>query len=197
MKAERRSLKKVLLIGDSIRMGYQKTVENELRDIGAVRSPKQNCYDSTAVLSHLDEWVLLRKPGLVHINCGLHDVKRDKETSDINTPVGIYRSNVERILISILGQTEAQVIWATTTPVIEKWHNNCKDFNRFTDDITEYNAAALAVCRDVGVEVNDLHGFVVSTGIETLMAPDGVHYTDEASRQIGVHVARVIRSRLT
>jgi lysophospholipase L1-like esterase len=177
-------------------MGYQKTVGNKLRDIAAVRSPKQNCYDSSAILSHLNEWVLRRKPDLVHINCGLHDVKRDKTTNEINTPIDRYRSNVESILASILEETGDRVIWASTTPVIEKWHNDCKDFNRFVNDITDYNAAALAVCRDLGVEVNDLHEFVINAGIESLMVPDGVHYTDEAYSRIGEHVARVIRTRL-
>ena len=50
-------------------MGYQDAVQQELGDAAAVWGPELNGGNSRNVLTHLDEWVLFRKPDLVKINC--------------------------------------------------------------------------------------------------------------------------------
>ena len=66
---------KVILIGDSIRMGYQALVAEQLDGQGEVWGPQQNGGDSRNVLAHLEEWVLDQDAALLHMNCGLHDLK--------------------------------------------------------------------------------------------------------------------------
>ena len=70
------SLSLVVLIGDSIRMGYQDHVVSQLAGRAEVWAPEENGGDSRNVLAHLDQWVFVRQPDLVHVNCGLHDLKR-------------------------------------------------------------------------------------------------------------------------
>jgi len=65
----------VVLIGDSIRLGYQETVAQELAGRAQVWGPPENSGDSVNVRRHLEEWVLSRRPTVVHLNCGLHDIK--------------------------------------------------------------------------------------------------------------------------
>ena len=53
---------KVVLVGDSIRLGYAPLVAGKLDGKAVVVSPKANGGDSTNVLKHLDEWVIREKP---------------------------------------------------------------------------------------------------------------------------------------
>src|SRR5262245_46150553 len=71
---------KVVLIGDSIRLGYAPLVAKKLEAKAVVVSPPPNGGDSANVLKNLGEWVLREKPDLVHFNCGLHDLKLAKAT---------------------------------------------------------------------------------------------------------------------
>ena len=47
----------IVLIGDSIRMGYQDHVASELAGRAEVWVPEENGGDSRNVLAHLDQWV--------------------------------------------------------------------------------------------------------------------------------------------
>src|SRR5262245_20817742 len=61
-------LPRVVLIGDSIRLGYAPRVAARLSGKAVVVSPTENGGDSASVLAHLDEWVLREKPDVVHLN---------------------------------------------------------------------------------------------------------------------------------
>jgi len=55
-------MKRVVLIGDSIRMGYERTVGEELSGVAEVLSPKENVRNSRTVLAHIEEWALVHDP---------------------------------------------------------------------------------------------------------------------------------------
>jgi lysophospholipase L1-like esterase len=189
-------LRKVVLIGDSIRIGYQEYVEEFLKGLAVVRFPKGSSFTSTDVLIHVDDWIIAHKPDVVHINCGLHDVRREKSTGKIKTPLGRYKADISKILQRIVHGTSAKLIWATSTPVNEEWHNEIKDFDRFLDDIRVYNAVSIEICRELGVEVNDLYGRISKAGADALLAPDGVHFVEEGWRTLGREVAERIKPHL-
>ena len=109
----------VILIGDSIRMGYQGIVGKELEGAAEVWGPDENGGTSANVLAHLDEWVLPRKPSVVHVNAGLHDLKKEFGAEEAAVPLAQYRANLEEIFGKLLDGTEARLVWATTTPVNE------------------------------------------------------------------------------
>ena len=73
-------LPRVVLVGDSIRLGYAPRVAERLSGKAVVISSAENGGDSANVLAHLDESVLRHKPDVVHLNCGLHDLKRSTPT---------------------------------------------------------------------------------------------------------------------
>src|SRR5439155_20959016 len=50
-------LPKVVLVGDSIRLGYAPLVARKLDGVAGVSSPKANAGDGATLLKNLDEWV--------------------------------------------------------------------------------------------------------------------------------------------
>lgn len=183
----------VVLVGDSIRMGYQPFVTEALDGEVEIWAPEENGGDSRNVLVHLDEWVLVRAPRVVHINCGLHDLKKSFETGAPQVPLAEYEENVRGILMRLSDLENTRVIWALTTPVDEKLHRANKGFDRFEADVDAYNHCALSLCRDSGVEVNDLFSVVEGIGRSEILREDGVHFTEAGSRLLGGSVASCVR----
>jgi lysophospholipase L1-like esterase len=194
-------MKRVVLIGDSIRMGYQDTVRAELGSAAEVWSPSENGGHTVNVLIYLNEWVLKRQPDIVHINCGLHDLKtlaRDDRENLI--PVAEYKRNVGRILRLIQTYTRARIIWAATTPVheerIKKTRTAPGDFRRYEADVVAYNEAAREEAKAKGVPLNDLYAKVMAAGRDESLTADGVHFTKDAYTMLGKAAAEAIRPLL-
>ncbi|MDE2811975.1 MAG: SGNH/GDSL hydrolase family protein [Gemmatimonadota bacterium] len=185
----------VVLIGDSIRMGYQDHVISQLEGRAEVWGPKENGGDSRNVLVHLDQWVFSRQPDLVHVNCGLHDLKRAFGAAS-EVPLDEYERNVRQIL-QRLQRELGVVVWATTTPVDENWHHQNKGFDRLEADVEAYNAAARAVAVDLGVPIDDLFAVVEREGKARLLTQDGVHFTEEGSQLLGRVVAECVWGHLS
>lgn len=195
IKANHDRAKRITLIGDSIRMGYQEFVRAELRDAAEVWWPQENSGTSQKILEHLEPWVLAREPGLVHINCGLHDLRREFGAAEAAVRLQQYAATVERILSRILQRRGATVIWATTTPVNEQWHHQRKGFDRFEADVAAYNRAAGEVAKRLGAAVNDLFAVVMRAGRDRYLQDDGVHFTEAGYGLLGQAVASAIRAR--
>jgi lysophospholipase L1-like esterase len=174
--AQEKALPKVVLIGDSIRIGYAPLVAKLLDGKAIVVSAKPNGEDSGNVLKNLDEWVIKEKPDVVHINAGLHDLKLKDKSYQV--PLAEYQKNLKAILERIQKATKAKVIFATSTPILDSLHAQRKaGFDRFEADVQKYNIAALVVMKQAGVPINDLHKLVEDGGKEKLMLGDGTHYT--------------------
>ena len=189
-------MKQVVLIGDSIRMGYQPIVAAALRGQAEVWGPKENGGDSANVLAHLDQWVIARQPEIVHLNAGLHDIKRPFGETRNQVPLDRYRQNLEAIFRRIQDETQALLIWAKTTPVNERWHHARKGFDRFEADLAAYSNAALDIARRMAVPVDDLSRPVLDGGRDTVLADDGVHFTPRGYNLLGRAVAACIRPLL-
>ena len=187
----------VVLIGDSIRMGYQQHVVAELAGWAHVWGPEENGGSSQKVLDHLDQWVLRRDPDVVHINTGLHDIRRPWGSTENQVSLWDYYANIREITQRVRSQTAARLIWATTTPIDEEWHNRVHeglgDFRRFAADLATYNEGLVDQQRRLDLEIDDLHAIVVQAGPSRLLDQDGVHFTDEGYALLGKAVAAAIR----
>ncbi|MBT6147560.1 MAG: SGNH/GDSL hydrolase family protein, partial [Gemmatimonadetes bacterium] len=86
-------MKNVTLIGDSIRMGYQQFVEEALKDVARIWGPEINGGDSNNVRTHLPKW-LETAADVIHLNCGLHDIKKDYDSGQPQVGVETYRENL-------------------------------------------------------------------------------------------------------
>jgi lysophospholipase L1-like esterase len=189
-------MKTVVLIGDSIRMGYQDVVRRELAGRAEIWSPEQNGGTSQNILAHLDEWCFSRDAGVVHINCGLHDLKKEFGQDRAAIPLAQYETNVRTILTRLQAETGASVVWATTTPVNQAWHHANKSFDRFEADVIAYNATAERVARDLDIPVNDLFAVVQQEGRDGILRPDGVHFSPAGYEILGKRVAGFVAGLL-
>ena len=168
-------MKNVLLIGDSIRMGYDKAVKNTLEGKANVYFPAENCRFASYVLRYIHEYCSLVKDGdvdVIHWNAGLWDCLRLFE-EEPHTPIDVYAYYIDRICVRIKKAfPNAKVIFATSTSVqSEKMQ---KDFKRYNEEIEKYNEAAVQVVKKHGFAVNDL--YAVSVDLPDDAHSDPVHY---------------------
>ncbi|MFO0843765.1 MAG: GDSL-type esterase/lipase family protein [Gemmataceae bacterium] len=170
---------KVVLVGDSIRLGYAPLVAKLLEGQAAVVSPP-GAGDSAWLLKNLDALVLDHKPDLVHLNVGLHDLRRDRKAKALQVDLPDYERNLDKVLARLKG-TGATTLFATTTPIDDARHAR-RGFDRFEKDVARYNEAALRAARKHGVVAHDLHHLVRHAGPDRLLLADGTHYNDAGKR---------------
>ena len=168
-------MKNILLIGDSIRMGYDKAVKKTLDGIANVYYPEENCRFAAYVLRYLHEYKELlngEELDVLHWNAGLWDCLRLFE-EEPHTPIEIYRYYIERICVHVKKLfPKAEVIFATSTSVLQD--EMSPEFKRYNKEIEEYNRVAAEVVSKHGFAVNDLYSVAVSLPAEA--HSDAVHY---------------------
>lgn len=191
---------KVVLLGDSIRMGYQQVVKEALGGIADVWAPKENCQDSAFILSHLDKWLVGKQPDIVYINCGLHDAFIDSGTQVRRSPEK-YGANLEQIFSRIKKASKgATIIFALTTPVDEKKQQKSKTYGRLVrrnKDIDALNTVAAEKAAKYGIKTDDLHGLMIKYGGGSLLISDGIHPDTKGADILGRHVADTIKRALS
>jgi len=166
----------VLIIGDSISIGYTPRVADLLAGAAKVTHNEGNAGDSVNVLANLDSWLDGQSPAVIHFNCGLHDIKIAPHDRTRQVSLEQYRANIAAIT-GRLKASGADLIWATSTPVIDQRHNAVKEYDRHNDDVNAYNAAAEEIVRLEGLPIDDLYGAAIAHGAEMLLSDDGVHMT--------------------
>jgi len=193
--------KRITLIGDSIRIGYQDIVRELLAERAEIWSPESNCMHSVHHLFHIQPWYVEPAADIIHFNFGLWDCRRlERGGAENAVPVEVFARNLDFILRMVRAATSARLVWATITPVVQDRYNARfslpQDPCRVASDVELYNAAAAPVLLRHGILVNDLHAFVEEQGRERLICDDGVHYTEQGARLLGEQVAKVLSSDL-
>jgi len=124
-------LPRVLLIGDSISMGYTLTVRRALKGKANVHRPKANCGPTDSGLKYIDKWLGGKKWDVIHFNWGRHDTMYylnsvAREDRVPHATKGAFRRNSPeqyeknlRELVTKLRATGATLIWASTTPNLD------------------------------------------------------------------------------
>lgn len=169
-------MKNVLLIGDSIRMGYDKSVKKSLEGKANVIFPEENCRFASYVLRRFHEYLLEDIKGedidVVHWNAGLWDCLRLFE-EEPHTPIDVYEYYIDRICVRIKKICpNARVIFATSTKVLSEKMD--KNFKRYNEEIEKYNEAAVKIVKKYGFSINDLYSLSASLSEEA--HSDAVHY---------------------
>ena len=192
------SLPRVLLLGDSIRLGYAPLVAQRLDGVAEVISPKENGADTEFTLKMLNSWLDDGKPVVVHLNCGLHDLKLSAKTKTHQVPLDDYEKNLATIVERIRANSKsARIVFASTTPIHDERHRARKsDFDRTDRDVQAYNDRAAKVMRGLGVPIDDLYRIVTDGGVAALLGPDGTHYTAAGNERLADAVADCIRRQL-
>ncbi len=196
-KAEARP--RVLIIGDSISMGYTPFVQTILADDAEVLHNPGNAESTRRGVARIDEWLGEIPWDVIVFNHGLHDLKfvddnfintSDPEKGRRQVSVEDYEANLERI-VARLRETSATLLFATTTPYPDLPEGPV----RYAADVDLYNAAALRVMRRHDIAVIDLHG-VVHKRLDEFQQPNNVHFTREGSMFLAEHVAADVRRAL-
>ena len=195
----------VLILGDSISIGYFPFVRDLLKEKAMVTRPfkedksPENCAGTTNGVKHIVRWIGESKWDLIHFNFGLHDLKHvdpetGKNSKDPKHPhqadLKQYRKNLE-VIVKVLKTTGAKLVYATTTPYPDDVGGPLRDPGM----PEKYNKVALKVMRKNGIIVNDLYAFVLPR-MNELQRPNNVHFTEAGSRALAVKVAEVINDNL-
>jgi len=181
-------LPRVLLIGDSISMGYTLPVRELLKGKANVHRIPTNGGPTLRGLESLKRWLGDGKWDVIHFNWGLHDLRLD-DAGKYQVPLDEYAKNLKE-LVKQLKATGAKLVWCSTTPVPEK----CTP-PRKNADVIAYNAAAKKIMDDNGIALDDLYAFALPK-IKELQLPDNVHFGPEGSAELAKAVVASLQPAL-
>jgi len=193
-------LPSVLLIGDSISIGYTLPVAERLRGVCDVRRVPNNANATRFGLREIDRWLGEVRWGLIHFNWGLHDLcyrhpdstemgNRDKVNGSVSVPLDEYRANLQRLVERLRRQAD-RLVWASTTFVPEG------EPGRHQGDEVTYNRAAAEIMARYDIPTNDLHALSATFAPAMFVGPGDVHFTDAGSHRLAAQVADCIRREL-
>ena len=186
-------MKKIVLIGDSIRMGYDKYVKEALEGVAEVYYPAENCRFAQYTLRFLHDWKKKHEwpddVDLVHWNVGLWDVGEiygDKPLSSLAHYADMIKRIDQRIRMLF---PQAKVVFATSTSVREEGYRGV--FHRYNATIEKFNETALATLADTDTVIDDL--YTHSCHVTPECCSDMTHYnTPEGAAYMGGKVLSVI-----
>ena len=193
------NLPRVLIIGDSISIGYTLPVREMLKGVANVHRPPVNCASTKHGINGIEDWVGNKKWDVIHFNWGLHDLKYmgpngenladpQLNSSSQQVPIDEYVKNLQRLVL-YLKKTKAELIWRNTTPV------PIGAKGRVVGDSKKYNDAAQEIMSHYSIETNDLYQFAKANWDKVGRKAD-VHFTPEGSKELAKLVAKSIRKKL-
>jgi len=180
------NMPRVLLIGDSISIGYTVPVRKLLEGKANVLRIPANGGPTTRGVQNLDKWLDVGKLDVIHFNFGLHDARLEPDTGKCQVDLKSYEENLRKI-VERLKKTGAKLIWATTTAVVDG-----PGRKRRNSDIIAYNEAALRVMKEAGIQIDDLYSELMKIEREKITTPDGTHFTPEGYDFLAKFVAASI-----
>ncbi len=191
---------RVLIIGDSISIGYTPYVTGMLKNDAVIKHHRGNAEHTGTGLKMLDPWIGDTEWDVIHFNWGLWDLcyrhpeskvqgHRDKVNGTVTMSLVQYEENLEELVIR-LKKTHAVLIWAHTTVVPEK------EAGRFVGDDKAYNDVATRVMKKHNVTINDLNRLTRGFSTDLFTQPGNVHYTKQGYQRIARQVADKILTSL-
>lgn len=182
-------MKKVLLLGDSIRMGYEQYVREGLKGLAEVVAPGENGRFIKYTLWGANIWIKeLGVPDIVHWNNGLWDIHHEVPMVETLTSLEEYLETARRI-INELRRVKAHIIFATTTPV------PVNAIGRSNAEIDAWNTAAARLMTQYGVEVNDLNS-IVKKDLAGNICEDRLHLSEKGYRLCAEQVIKAVKKAL-
>jgi lysophospholipase L1-like esterase len=178
-------LPRVLLIGDSISMGYTVPVQKLLEGKANVHRIPTNGGPTTNGTAHIKQWLGDSKWDVIHFNWGLHDIKIMPDGTRQVSPED-YEKNL-RSLVATLKSTGAKLIWCSTTPVSEGTTGPV----RTNDNVLAYNAIAKKIMDENGIQTDDLYAFALPQ-LSTIQLPKNVHYNAAGYSTLAEQVVKAI-----
>lgn len=202
------ALPNVLILGDSISIGYTLQIRellkgkaNVYRPVNAKGTRPVNCSGTLFGLQRCNGILKAHQWDVIHFNWGLHDLKHVKKagthdkSNDPKSPrqasPEVYEANMQKI-VAALRKTNARLVFATTTPVVKGTLNPL----RTPEDPIEYNGVATKIMEKNKIRVNDLHAHSLPH-LAKWQLPKNVHFKAEGSQALAKQVAKVITEELS
>lgn len=195
-------LPKVLIIGDSISIGYTDPVRKNLAGKAEVFRPNMNCQHSGTGVQKVKAWLGTTQWDVIHFNFGIWDThwidakgNLVRTEADYQPSSGIrirhtpeqYRENLTQI-IKILKDSKAKLIWASSTPVLYR------KGARF-EAIPTLNRTAEELMKANKIAIDDLYEFVMPN-VKKWQTGDQVHFNPLGNEQLGRQVSESILKAL-
>lgn len=193
-------MKSVYIIGDSISLFYHPFLKEMLKNKAmyyrkgdekeiqvALHDPNNpfgaNGGDSQQVLEYMKQLLEQKQIyDIVLINCGLHDIRTERNPRKKQIDEKEYEKNINQI-IEIGKKIANKVIWITTTHVDDQIHNAREGgYLRYNKDVIQYNQIAGNVIKQNNIECIDLYDYT-KTLENKQMYRDHIHFKDEISKK--------------
>ena len=179
----------LMVVGDSISLGYLKPLAAELTSNFNVYHPEENCRNSWYTLQNIDSWLNSSKsPDVIIWNNGIWNVVREELSTQpgqireqYGTTLEQYESDLRAIGMK-LKATNARVIFLTTTAIDSARTENYFD----TQKINQLNDVAYRVMSELGIEVKDLHAESLTIQDELF---DGIHFSAAGNSKIAKFIS--------
>ena len=192
---------RILIIGDSISIGYTPFVKKDLANKADVFHNPGNAQHTGNGLKKIDKWIGNEKWDIIQFNWGLWDLcyrnpdskvrwNRDKKSGKITYTIDEYASNLDSIVSILQTKTEAKLIFVTTTYVPEN------EAGRFKNDAIRYNDAAKEIMKKHSVIVNDIYEQSIPIHQEVGKGLDDVHYSNPGSERLSELVTKFLKTEI-
>lgn len=191
---------KVLIIGDSISLGYTPHVVQLMKDRAVVKHNPGNAQHTGTGLQKIDNWLGDTDWDVIHFNWGLWDLcyrhpesknqgRRDKERGSLTTSIEDFEANLEKLVVR-LKRTNATLIWGNITVIPEG------EAGRKIGDDLRYNEVAARVMTKYGITTNDLNRLSRTIPADLFTKPGDVHFKPDGYRMLAAQVVATIDQAL-
>ncbi|EAR00340.1 SGNH/GDSL hydrolase family protein [Maribacter sp. HTCC2170] len=192
---------KILIIGDSISIGYTPFVSENLKGIADVYHNPGNAQHTGTGLESIETWVGDNDWDAIQFNWGLWDLcyrhadskvqgNRDKENGKITFTMDEYASNLDSIVTILKTTSKAKLIFLTTSFVPEN------EAGRYKNDAIRYNDAAKKIMQKHSIIVNDIYEQSIPIHQKYGKGLDDVHYSNLGYEKLSELVTNFLKTEI-
>lgn len=192
---------KVLIIGDSISIGYTPFVKEMLQEEAIVTHNPGNARHSGYGLENVENWIQKDDYDIIQFNWGLWDLcyrhpeskvqgNRDKINGVITFSLEDYEQNLAAIVKILKDKTDARLIFVTTSYVPKE------EAGRFEKDAIKYNKVAKQFMKRNSILVHDIYKESKSIHREYGQGNNNVHYKKPGYEELGKVIASFLKKEI-
>jgi hypothetical protein len=191
----------ILIIGDSISIGYTPYVKTYFSESAIISHNEGNAQHTGTGLSKIDAWLGEENWDIIQFNWGLWDLcyrhpdskeygNRDKIHGKPTYTIDKYASNLDSIISVIRKKTNAKLVFVTTTYVPKN------EPGRNESDVQKYNDVAKMIMMKHAVIVNDIYEQSISIHNDFGEGSNNVHYKKEGYEKLSELIIKFLETEI-
>jgi hypothetical protein len=192
---------KILIIGDSISIGYTSYVKKYFYDRAIISHNTGNGQHTGNGLLKIDEWLGEENWDIIQFNWGLWDLcyrhpdskefgNRDKIKGKPTYTIDEYASNLDSIIAVIRKKTNAKLVFVSTTYVPKD------EPGRNESDVQKYNDVAKEIMKKHDIAVNDIYKPSIDIHNKNGKGSKDVHYTIQGYKQLSELIIKFLETKM-